>query len=255
MPTNTPISAIILAKNEESHISDCISSIRPYVSEVIVCDDQSTDSTVELAKNSGTSIIPAVSGAGFAKMRNEAMTHAKNDWILFIDADERVDADMGNWLSKFSQVVNTTGYKFSREDYFWGVKVRRGEVAKAFDQGILRLINRKFATFHGDVHEVAVFDPTQSVEKGEGRLLHYAHNSISDFIKNVNDYSSQRAQELAGSESNGTTLFKMILFPPSKFLYTYIFRLGFLDGTPGFAYSFVMSFHSFLVRAKMLASH
>ncbi len=252
MNTKTPISVIILAKNEADNIGECISSIKSFASEIIVCDDKSTDSTANTSKKLGALVISASESSSFAEKRNEAMKHSQNDWVLFVDADERVDSVMGNWLEGLVIADHVAGYRLSRVDYFWGKELRRGEVASAFQYGITRLINRKYAVFQGQVHEIANIKPPYVVQKGEGRLKHHAHSSISEFIRDVNEYSSQRALELQGQESIPVTLFKLIFFPLGKFINSYFFKLGFLDGAPGFAYSFVMSFHSFLVRAKIL---
>lgn len=241
------VSAIILAKNEEKKIIQTIKSLS-FCDEVIVIDDESSDKTAEKAKNAGAKVIEHAKKNEFAGQRNWAMEQAKNDWILFIDADEEVTEDLKNEIGKLALNSNIVAYAIPRKDFFWETELKFGETRKAREQGIVRLIKKGGGVWIGAVHET--FVPTGGVKKLNGYLNHNSHESLSSFIEDVNIYSSIRAEELA-KIGKRFSLFELIAFPFFKFIYTYFILGGFLDGAAGFVYSFVMSFHSFLVRAKL----
>ena len=184
----------------------------------------------------------------FSYQRNWAMKQAKNDWVLFIDADEEVSEELKYEIShlKFDDAISA--YALLRRDYFWDTEMKYGETRKARTNGIIRLVKKDTGIWSGAIHEV--FIAAGQVSKLTGFLNHYSHESLAAFVNDVNIYSTVRAKELACQGKKSST-FSLIILPFAKFIYTYFFLLGFLDGAAGFVYSFVMSFHSFLVRAKL----
>lgn len=246
------ISAIILAKNEENSIGRCLSSVS-FCDDVIVIDDNSTDKTVEIAKKMGATVVSHPLNHDFATQRNFAMTKAKYDWILFVDADEVVSQELAEETqqvtSSKSQVTRTQqSYYLLRRDFFWNKELKYGETQKARNRGIIRLVKKGSGKWVGKVHEE--FVPNGDTAILNNYLNHYPHPTINDFLRSINDYSSKRAEELQAKGVRQTVL-PIIFNPIGKFIYTYFIRLGFLDGPAGFVYSFMMSFHSFLVRGKL----
>jgi glycosyltransferase involved in cell wall biosynthesis len=246
------ITAIILAKNEDKKIEKAVKSLL-FCDEVLVIDDESTDRTKELAEKAGANVLRHSKKSEFAGQRNWAMQQAKNEWILFVDADEEVSEELKKdilvLLSTNYQLPTTNSFAIPRRDFFWGHELRYGETKKARTVGIIRLMKKGSGVWTGVVHET--FIPTGEVSKLNGFLNHFSHDSVSQFIHDINTYSSLRADELF-SHGKTTNWIELIVFPFAKFIYTYFLLGGFLDGAPGFVYSFVMSFHSFLVRAKLL---
>jgi len=241
------ISAIIIAKNEEDKIERAVKSIQ-FCNEVIVVDDESTDKTRERAEKGGAKVLIHAKNNDFGAQRNWAMGKAKNEWILFIDADEQVTENLKLQISNLKFQKGVTAYAIPRRDFFWGHEMRYGETKQARTKGIIRLVKKESGIWAGSVHET--FIPSGSVGKLDEFLNHYAHDSLSSFVQDINIYSSLRASELdkIGKKVNPLEL---IFLPFGKFIYTYFILLGFLDGPSGFVYSFIMSFHSFLVRAKL----
>lgn len=240
------ITAIILAKNEEKSIGKAIKSVS-FCDEILVVDDESTDSTVLRSKESGAIVLTHALQGDFSEQRNWVMIHAKNDWVLFIDADETVSEELKEELIK--NTLSYSSYFISRRDYFWNTELKHGETLKARTDGIIRFMKKGSGTWKGVVHEEYI--PTEPVGKLGGFLNHYSHNTLSSFITDINNYSSLRAHELKKKGKKVSSI-ELILFPFGKFIYTYFLLGGFLDGPAGFVYSFIMSFHSFLVRAKLL---
>lgn len=244
------ITAILLARNEEEKIEKAVKSLL-FCDEVLVIDDESTDRTKEFAETAGAKVLQHAKKNAFAGQRNWAMQQAENEWILFVDADEEVTTELKEEIRlnvKTLERSNVSAFYISRRDFFWGHELRFGETKKARTVGIIRLMKKGSGVWAGVVHET--FIPTGKVKKLNGFLNHYSHDSVSQFIQDINVYSSLRADELF-SQGKKTNWIEIIALPFAKFIYTYFLLGGFLDGAPGFVYSFVMSFHSFLVRAKL----
>jgi glycosyltransferase involved in cell wall biosynthesis len=246
------LSAIILAKNEESNMGRAVASVS-FCDEIIVVDDGSTDATAKRAEETGRGIVRVIRYASawdFAAQRNWAMEQARHDWILFIDADEEVAGELKNEILGAMQKENGTGaYYIKRRDFFWGRGLKYGDLWNAYRSGIIRLMKKGSGTWKGNVHEV--FHPVSGTTKRLASYLnHYPHQTVSEFIRDVNGYSTIRSRELADRGVKPGIL-ALIALPLCKFIWNYLLKLGFLDGAAGFAYAFLMSFHSFLVRAKL----
>jgi len=241
------ITVIILAKNEESNIGRALNSAR-FAGEILVVDDGSTDKTIELARDAGASVLKASLNNDFGFHRNVAMKSAKNDWILFLDADEELTPELVDSIQGLAEEDTRAGYYLKRRDYWWGKELHHGETKTARTRGIMRLVNRTRGAWVGTVHET--YHAEGSTGSLAGFINHYPHQTLAEFISSVNAYSTLRAKELYKA-GLGTGIGQIVLFPFLKFMLTYFFYLGFLDGPAGFVYAFLMSFHSFLVRAKL----
>lgn len=238
------ISAIILAKNEEKNIQDCILGLS-FCNEIIVIDDNSKDSTVEIAKKLGAKVISHDLNNNFSAQRNFAMTKAKNPWIIFIDADERVTPELKQEIIQKTLTPIAEAYYVHRIDFMWGKLLKHGEVGSVY---ILRLARKDAGAWIGAVHENWITDGKTSELKNP--LLHYPHVDTEEFLSEINQYSSIRANELHKQKMQ-VSYWDIIAYPSGKFIQNYFLRFGFLDGAPGFVLAMLMSFHSFLVRAKL----
>jgi glycosyltransferase involved in cell wall biosynthesis len=252
------ISAVILTKNEESNIKRCLESL-DFCDEIIIIDDYSTDKTTGKIRNSKLEIrnkfriqiFQKKLNNNFSEQRNFGLSKTSNEWVLFIDADEEVTKELANEIKSYvlgGEWKESQAFYIKRRDFFWEKELKYGEVKKVREQGIIRLVKKNSGQWKGTVHEV--FHTDKKTGQLKGFLNHYPHQTLKEFINDINCYSSIRAEELfnRGDRSN---VFQIIFFPFGKFFYNYFFNLGFLDGPAGFAYAFMMSFHSFLVRAKL----
>jgi len=248
------ISAVILTKNEEYNIKRCLESL-DFCDEIIIIDDYSTDKTIDIINNVGNKNICSLHkrklNNDFASQRNFGLKKASNEWVLFIDADEEVTKELAKEVRSYvldCEWKESEAFYIKRRDFFWGKELKYGEVKKVREQGIIRLVKKNSGQWVGAVHEV--FYSNEKAGQLKGFLNHYPHPTLKEFIDDVNRYSSIRAEELF-NQGIGSNVFQIIFFPFGKFFYNYFFNLGFLDGPAGFAYAFMMSFHSFLVRAKL----
>ncbi len=249
-PLSSTCTGVILAKNEQLTIEQAIRSLS-FCTKILVYNDHSTDKTVSLAKEAGATIVDWDVSRDFSAARNDAMNRAKTDWVLFIDADEVVSAQLQR---EIQQVVSYKSnpyqaYYLRRRDWFWGEQLNHGELKRMCEHGALRLMRPDAGWWKGKVHER--FSSAKATARLDGFIEHYPHPTIAEFLTEINTYSTIRAHELATSYSSPAILVvEMLALPPIKFVWTYILQLGFLDGPAGFVYSFMMSFHSFLARAK-----
>jgi len=238
------ITVVVLVKNEEKNIVDCLESLS-FCDEILVIDDFSSDRTVEIAKEMNGLVSSHKLDNDFSKQRNYALSLAKNDWILFIDADERVSEILKKEIVYKVSENKYDGFLIKREDSMWRKKIKHGEVG---DTWLLRLGKKNAGKWEGSVHEKWVI--SDKVGKLTNHIEHYPHQSIEEFVKEVNYYTDLRAKELY-SLGVKVKWYSILLYPKAKFLLNYFLKLGFMDGLPGFILAIMMSFHSFLVRGKL----
>lgn len=242
------LSAVILTKNEEGNIERALRSIA-FCDEIVIIDDHSKDRTVEIAERFRAKVLKRKLDGDFAKQRNFVLKEAKGEWVLFIDADEEVTEELAREIQKtISKKHEKTAYYIKRHDFFWGRELRFGEVYMVRRTGLIRLVKRNSGYWIGSVHEVFVTSGLTGLLNSY--LNHYPHPKLRDFLSKINTYSTIRAWELV-RDGKKTNIISIIVYPFGKFITNYFFRLGFLDGAVGFVYAFFMSFHSFLVRAKV----
>ena len=250
------ISAIILAKNEEKNIGECIEALA-FCEEIIVIDDYSSDKTVEIARGLGANIFQRKLEGNFASQRNFGLEKATNKWVLFIDADERVSKELRDEIEREVVSLNNPylGYFFKRDDYIFGKRIKFGETSALFGfnpgayiNKFLRLARRSAGKWRRPVHEVwEVSGRTKSLKN---TLKHYPHQTLREYISDINFHSDLHA-EANYKEGKRSSLLKILLWPKLKFLNNYFFRLGLLDGTEGFVLALSTSFHSFLAWSKL----
>jgi len=242
------ISVVILTKNEEANIVDCLESVA-WCDEIIILDDYSTDRTLQVIKNfnSRVKIFQRSLNNDFSAQRNYALSKAKNNWVLFIDADERLSNGLSGEIKDFleQKEADVNGFYVKRKDIIWGKELRHGETGNI---KLLRFAKKGSGVWKGKVHEV--WQIRGILGNFKMPLLHYPHQNIYNFLREINYYTDLRAKELYdnGIRSN---FYQIIFYPKAKFLLNYFLKLGFLDGIEGLVFAIIMSFHSFLVRAKL----
>jgi len=245
------LSAVILTKNENKNIEKCIKSA-DFCSEIIVIDDYSTDKTLETVHkiNNTYKVYQRKLNANFAGQRNFGLEKAQGEWILFVDADEIITSELKSEILAVlaNQDVQSDAFYVRRRDYWWDTELKYGETRKVRNKGIIRLVRRKSGKWMGNVHEI--FHTAKKTGTLNSFLNHYPHPTIKEFIRDINLYSTLRSRELF-NQGQSSNVIQFVFYPFFKFILVYFVYLGFLDGPAGFAYAFLMSFHSFLVRTKL----
>jgi glycosyltransferase involved in cell wall biosynthesis len=219
------ISAIIITKNDEASIGKCLESIS-WVDEIIVVDSGSTDNTVKISKSYGAKVYTR-SWKGFGFQKNKALNLAKKKWILSIDADERVTADLKDYILSLNDKDNYA-YSIKRNSYYCGRYLKYGGWGSDY---VVRLFKKKTAKFSDElVHEsVITRDPVKKIHQ---HLLHFTYDNYEEVIKKINVYSSAGALKLY-SKKIKSSLFKSVLHSLWAFFKTYFFKFGLLDGKAG----------------------
>ena len=238
------ISAVVLTKNEEKNLSNCLESVK-WCDEIVIVDDNSTDKTLEIAKKFNAKIFNHSLDNNFATQRNFGLEKVQGNWVFFVDADEKVTPELKDEIKKQLIFTTSSGYFFKRNDFYGGQWLKHGETAKT---RLLRLAKKNAGKWSRTVHET--WQIKGKIGEFNNPLLHYPHPTVGEFLSSINAYSSLHAQVL--KENGVKPSFSRIIFNPlAKFIQNYFFRLGFLDGMPGAVVAFMMSFHSFLARAKL----
>jgi glycosyltransferase involved in cell wall biosynthesis len=238
------ISATIVTLNEERNIARAIESLT-CADEVLVVDSGSTDETREIAKRMGARVVEEP-WRGYAGQKNYAAGCAAYDWILSIDADESLTADLAaEILALKNNGIRFDGYSFPRLALYLGRWIRH---SGWYPDRKLRLYDRRKAEFAGDfVHEsVRVNGSTGELH---GDLLHFTCNSLSEHLRTLDRYTSLAAKEVA-ARGKPVALTKLALDPAWTFVRTYILQRGFLDGPQGLAIAWMAALYRFLKYAK-----
>ena len=240
------ISVVVLTKNEEKNVAECVAGLS-WCDEVIVVDDHSTDKTVEIATKAGASVFVHPLNNDFAAQRNFGLEKAKGEWVLFIDADERVSQPLWYEIMEYTNnpINGYVGFFLKRTDVMWGTALRHGETGNIT---LLRLAKKDSGEWRGSVHETWKVKGKTLVLRNA--LMHYPHQTVGEFLKEINFYTDLRARELFTHKAK-VSWWSIILYPKAKFFINYFVKVGFVDGLPGLVFAIMMSFHSFLVRGKL----
>ncbi len=247
-----PLSVIILTHRQDQRFIKALKSAQP-ATEVLVIDYQSGNNWQELNKKYHFKLIKrAGSIENFSQERNLALKESQAEWVFFLDSDEEITST--SWLEITDLVTNNSGvdgYLVERTDIFYGRALKFGETG---GNKFLRLIRKAKAQYLRPVHEQAIVQGTTEYSKIQ--IVHYSHQNISEFIQDVTHYAVLEAEYQNDDLLSPTTLgLKTIIYPKSKFLVNYLFKLGFLDGWRGLVYATIMSLHSIMVRVFSYENH
>lgn len=239
------ISAIILTKNEEKNIKDCLESLS-WCDEKIVIDDESEDNTRDIAQKTGAKVFTHRL-SNFSDQRNFGLEKAKGDWVFFVDADERISQNLWYEIMQLvnDPIENLDGFYLKRIDILWGKELKYGESGTI---KLLRLARKDSGKWTGLVHEK--WNISGKTKCLDNPLYHYPHQTIEVFLKEINRYTELRAMELY-KQNIKTNWMQIFFYPAAKFFTNFFIKRGFLDGIQGMVAALMMSFHSFLVRGKL----
>lgn len=243
----SPLSAVLITRNAAGQIGPCLASLS-FCDEIVVVDSASDDGTPELAAKVGARVI-ASEWRGFGPQKQFAIEQARHDWVLCVDADERVsDALRASILGIFSGEPGRHAFRFARCNRFMGRYLRHGE---GYPDWSLRLFDRRHARWSTDrVHERVLTDAEAGTLSGD--LLHESAESLESYFAKQNRYSTLAA-EAAHARGERATVLHLLASPLLRFLKFFVFRLGFLDGLPGLVHILAGCSASFGKYAKMLS--
>ncbi len=238
------LSVAILTHNSQDTLPATLESVS-FADEIVVVDDRSTDATVQVAKKYKAEVFTRDLRDDFARSRNFALSKCKGDWVLFVDSDETVSRELAEEIRTAVQTDTNDAYLIRRTNVFFGGVLRYGETAQS---RFVRLGKRNAGVWERPVHEV--WNVRGSIGRLHTPILHTPHVSVSKFLSDINRYSTINAGYFYDRGMH-QGLWEIPVYPAGKFIYDYIFLLGFLDGMRGMIMAVMMSFHSFLTRAKL----
>jgi glycosyltransferase involved in cell wall biosynthesis len=241
---NKKISVVILTKNEEKNIQECIESV-PFADEVVVLDDNSDDNTRSIAEKLGAKVFRRTLD-DFATQRNYALTKASCDWVLFLDADERVSKELGQEIVEAIGKESNFFYKIPRKNKIFGKYLEHTDWYPDFQ---FRLFEKGKGTWDRKVHEQLKTN-TDGKELSES-LSHNNYQSIQQFIdKNFGKYADYEA-ELLTSQGYFFKWRDLLVKPTNEFLRRFFASKGYKDGIHGLVASILVSFATFVTYAKI----
>ena len=251
--TRQPLSVAIITLNAASQLEACLQSAA-FADEIVVVDSGSTDGTQALAERHGARVIQQ-DWLGFGPQKQFAVEAACHDWVLCLDADERVTPALQMAIESALEIGQNSAstaaaphaYRFPRCNRFLGRYLKHGE---GYPDWSLRLFNRRHARWSDDaVHEKVVSDGTIGTLAGD--LLHDSAESLSSYLTKQNRYTSLAA-DMALAAGKRSSVGRVALSPLFRFIKFYFVRQGFRDGLPGFAHIAIGCFNSMIKYAKML---
>lgn len=251
-----PLSAVFIALNAASELPAALQSVQ-FCEDILIVDSGSEDNTSAIAKQHGARMLHK-DWLGFGPQKRWAVEQAHHDWVLCLDADERVTPEMEQSIRKAFQeqciaLENDpllAGFEFARSNFFLGRYLRHGEGYPDYSR---RLFNRNRAQWSLDeVHEkVETSLPEAGFQRMHGDLLHHSAESLQHYLNKQNRYTSIQARQLA-ERGHIPGWGKLVLSPLTRFIKFYVVRRGFLDGLPGLVHIAIGCFNSFVKYAKAI---
>ena len=244
MEKNTPLSVVVLTKNEESRIAACLESVS-WADEIVVVDDGSADNTVNVVKKYTQKIIIKnmdIEG----RHRNWAYAQAKNPWVLSLDADEIVTPGLKEEISAvLKNDPPENGFTIPRRNYIGNYWVRHGGW---YPSPQLKLFKKdKFRYEEAAVHPRAIMDDPCGHLKND--LIHYSYRNIEDFLRKLNNQTTYEAQKWLG-QNKPMRLRRFIWRSLDRFIRSYFVRKGYKDGFIGFTIAYFAALYQFISYLK-----
>ena len=221
MPT---LSVAMIVKNEAHHLAQCLDTVTAWVDEIVILDSGSTDATQQIAEQYGAKFYQNTDWPGFGKQRQLAQQYVTSDYVLWLDADERVTPELCQSIqAAIAQDTPNTAYKIPRLSEIFGHKIRH---SGWYPDYVIRLYRKDFARY-GDqlVHEKVELPANANIQKLQGDLLHYTYQNIHHYLVKSAGYAKAWAdqREKAGKKA---TLWQGISHAVGCFVKMYVIRLG-----------------------------
>jgi glycosyltransferase involved in cell wall biosynthesis len=244
MESKIPLSVVIITKNEESRIKECLESVE-WADDLVLVDDESTDKTVEIAQNYTERIFKRKMDIE-GRHRNWAYAQARNSWILSLDADERVTPELKEEIAGLlSSPGNFRGFAIPRRNYIGSYWVRYGGWYPGAQLKLFR--KESFRWEEAEVHPRPILDGAWRVLKSD--LIHYSYKSFEDFLQKMNNQTNlEAAKWLRDKRRMGIGLVFWRTY--DRFMRTYFTKKAYKDGFVGFMVAFFAGLYQIISFAK-----
>ena len=240
-----PLSAVLITRNAAAVLEPCLESIA-FADEIVVVDSASTDATLEIAQRRGARVVHR-EWLGFGRQKQFAVEQARHDWVLCLDADERVSRELAASIQAALAAPAAPVFRMPRRNRFLGHWLAHGE---GYPDWSPRLFNRLNARWSDDlVHEKVLYAVTPGTLRGD--LLHDSGDDLSAYLERQNRYTTLAARQ-AYDLGRSAGVFHLLASPVVRFFKFYVLRLGFLDGMPGLLHISIGCMNSYLKYAKLI---
>ena len=240
-----PLSVAIITLDAGAQLGACLESVA-FADDIVIVDSGSRDATLSIAAQHGARVINAA-WRGFGPQKQLAVDHAQHDWVLCLDADERVTPELARSIAATIDHPAVSAFRMARRNRFLGRWLRHGE---GYPDWSLRLFDRRHARWSDDiVHERVVHSGQSGALPGD--LLHESAESLSQYLEKQNRYTSLQAAQLHAEGRRGG-MWRLLASPLLRFLKFYLLRGGFLDGIPGLVHISIGCLNSFTKYAKLI---
>jgi glycosyltransferase involved in cell wall biosynthesis len=240
-----PLSAVLITRNAANVLEPCLESLA-FADEIVIVDSGSTDRTAEIAHEHGARIVQK-EWLGFGRQKQFAVEQAKHDWVLCVDADERVSPELAAGIQAALAAPVSPVYRMPRRNRFLGRWLAHGE---GYPDWSPRLFNRQDARWSDDlVHEKVLYAVTPGTLAGD--LMHDSADDLAIYLERQNRYTTLAARQ-AFEQGKTAGVAHLALSPVVRFIKFYLLRLGFLDGVPGLLHISIGCMNSYLKYAKLI---
>jgi glycosyltransferase involved in cell wall biosynthesis len=241
----TKISGVIITYNEERHLRAALESLA-FCDEVVVVDSDSTDRTREIAAEAGARVVVNTPWPGFSVQRNLALDQAQHDWVLALDADERVSPGLREQIEhERARGFRHQAYRMPRVSFYLGRWIRHTDW---YPDWQTRLFDRRHARWHGVIHESVKVEGT--IGRLRAEIEHHPYEDIADHLRRIDRYTTLWAQD-AYAAGRRAGLVRIVLHPVWAFFRNYVLRGGMWLGTAGVVISTLNSFYVYAKHAKL----
>lgn len=237
------IGILVLTYNEENNIRDCLSSV-DWADEIVVIDSYSTDNTLEICQEF-TEKVYKREFDNFSFQRNYGLDKIESDWVLAVDADERVTVELRDEILEILIAPDKIAYEIPRKNYFLGKWIK---YCGWYPDYTLRLFQNKGVSFSGLVHEGINLEG--ETEKLNHDLIHYTYDNLYHYLEKINQYTSLSAEDMFHKGKNKGLAY-ILIRPFVEFIKKYILKKGFLLGKQGLFLSIISAFYQFLRYIKL----
>lgn len=226
------ITVVILTKNEEKDIVDAINNAQKITNNVLIVDSGSEDNTVALAEVNGAKVVYRAWDNDFAAQRNFALKHVATEWVLYLDADERMNDELIENISNKLHQNEQAKYKIIRRNSAFGRDFKYGVLGP---DSVIRLFPKNGVKWKGKVHERPIGKFEEKTLKGY--LKHYTYTSFDEYMDKMNKYASISAIDRKQRGKKCSVIKDLVLRPIFAFIKMYILKLGILEGWLGLVLS------------------
>ena len=245
MKRRPKLSVIILTKNEEMNIADCIASLQ-WADEVVVFDSLSQDGTAEIARGSGATVLQHPF-RNFAQQRNAALGAVDGDWVFFVDADERATPELAVEVRHVIQDESRSGWWVPRHNYIFGRVIRHAGWYPDYQLRLLRCGKARYDP-QREVHELVILDGEEGYL--ENPLVHYNYDTLAQFVERQNGYTDYEARILF-DQGTRPKPHNFVLQPLREFRRRYVSLEGYKDGLHGLLLSLLMAFYTLVMYLRL----